>query len=232
MTSTLTVEDLTFEVRWSNRRKTVELSVERDGSLVILAPSGTADSLLKGYVRDKTFWIYTKLAQKEALQHPVTAKEYVTGEGFHYLGKTYRLLLVDKQDTPLKLEEGQFKLLRVEAERGRIHFIRWYTAHAQPWIRRRVERFAARVGAAPNGVEVRELGFRWGSCGKVGGLNFNWATILLPPSVVEYVIVHELVHLLEPNHTPEFWTRVERALPDYEKRKVWLAEHGAGYVQV
>jgi len=232
MTSTLTVEDLTFEVRWSNRRKTVELSVERDGSLVILAPSGTADSLLEGYVRDKTFWIYTKLAQKEALQHPVTAKEYVTGEGFHYLGKTYRLLLVDKQDTPLKLAEGQFKLLRVEAEQGRNHFICWYTAHAQPWIRRRVERFAPRVGAAPTGVEVRELGFRWGSCGKAGGLNFNWATILLPPSVVEYVIVHELVHLLEPNHTPEFWTRVERTMPDFEKRKAWLAEHGAGYVQL
>ena len=232
MTSTLTVEDLTFEVRWSSRRKTVELSVERDGSLVILAPSGTADSLLEGYIRDKTFWIYTKLAQKEALQHPVTAKEYVTGEGFHYLGKTYRLLLVHKQDTPLKLEEGQFKLLRVEAEQGRSHFIRWYAAHAQPWIRRRVKRFAPRVGAEPTGIEVRELGFRWGSCGKTGGLNFNWATILLPPSVVEYVIVHELVHLLEPNHTPEFWTRVERALPDYERRKVWLAAHGAGYVQL
>ena len=232
MTPSLIVEDLTFEVRWSSRRKTVELSVERDGSLVILAPSGTADSVLKGYVREKTFWIYTKLAEKEALRHPVTTKEFVTGEGFHYLGKTYRLLLVDEQEVPLKLEVGRFKFLRTEVERGRNHFIRWYTDHAQTWIQQRVKRFAPRVGAKPTGIEVRELGFRWGSCGKAGGLNFNWATILLPPSVVEYVIVHELVHLLEPNHTPEFWTRVERVLPDYEKRKVWLAEHGARYVQV
>ena len=230
MTLTLTVQDLTFEVRWSDQRKTVELSVKRDGSLVIRAPQGTDSSVLERFVRDKTFWLYTKLAEKEALQHPVTAKEFVTGEGFPYLGRSYRLLLVDEQAVPLKLEAGRFKMLRAEAGAGREHFIRWYMEHARPWIRRRVEQLAPRVGAEPTGIEVRELGFRWGSCGKAGGLNFNWATILLPPSVVEYVAVHELVHLLEPNHTPEFWTRVERAMPDHEARKQWLAEHGAGYV--
>jgi len=234
MTPMLTVNDLTFEVRWSSRRKTVELSVERDGSLVIRAPKGTADSVLEGFVRDKTFWLYTKLAEKEALQQPVAAKEFVSGEGFPYLGKNYRLLVVDEQESPLKLEAGRFKMLRSEAAagRGRDLFINWYMGHARPWIRRRVALLAPRFGAAPTSVEVRELGFRWGSCGKAGGLNFNWATILLPPSVVEYVVAHELVHLLEPNHTPEFWQRVERAMPDYEQRKVWLAEHGAGYVQL
>lgn len=79
-------------------------------------------------------------------------------------------------------------------------------------------------------VDVRDLGFRWGSCGKGGRLHFHWASILLPASVVEYVVLHELVHLLEPNHTPEFWLRVERALPDYEQRKGWLAEHGGEFV--
>ena len=232
MAPTLTVEDLTFEVRWSESRKTVELSVERDGSLVIRAPKGTDSSVLEGFVREKTFWLYTKLAQKEALRQPVAAKEFVSGEGFPYLGRSYRLLLVDEENASLKLEAGRFRLLRSEADagRGRDIFIRWYADHARPWIRRRVERLAPRVGAVPTSVEVRELGFRWGSCGKAGGLNFNWATILLPPSVVEYVAVHELVHLLEPNHTPEFWTRVERAMPDHEARKQWLAEHGAGCV--
>lgn len=232
MTPTLTVQDLTFEVRWSNRRKTVELSIERDGALVILAPKGTAQSVLENFVQEKSFWIYTKLAEKEVLQKPVVAKEFVTGEGFSYLGKNYRLLLTDRQNSPLKLSGGRFKLIRVVAiaGQGRSHFIRWYTEHARSWIRNRVKRFSPRVGASPTGIEVRELGFRWGSCGKAGGLNFNWATILLPPSIVEYVIVHELVHLHESNHTPEFWTRVERTMPDYEQRKGWLAEYGAGYV--
>ena len=89
-----------------------------------------------------------------------------------------------------------------------------------------MERYAARVGVQPGGMEVRDLGFRWGSCGKDGTVNLHWATILLPPSAVDYVIVHELSHLVEPNHTPEFWLRVERAMPDYGQRREWLARRG------
>ena len=91
-------------------------------------------------------------------------------------------------------------------------------------------KWATRIGVEPTGLEVRELGFRWGSCGKGGKVNFHWATILLPPSIVEYVLVHELVRLRETNHTPDFWLRVERALPDYEQRKAWLSEHGGQHV--
>jgi hypothetical protein len=91
----------------------------------------------------------------------------------------------------------------------------------------RVERQAGRLEVEPGGVEVRELGYRWGSCGKGGRLYFHWRSILLPPRIVEYVVVHELVHLREPHHTPAFWRAVERVLPDYAARKQWLAEHGA-----
>lgn len=69
----------------------------------------------------------------------------------------------------------------------------------------------------------------WGSCGKGGRLNFHWRSILLPPRIIEYVIVHELVHILEPNRTPAFWTRVERTMPDFAVRKQWLAEHAGRY---
>ena len=78
----------------------------------------------------------------------------------------------------------------------------------------------------PAGVRVQDLGYRWGSCGKGGWLYFHWKTILLPARIAEYVVVHEMAHLHEPHHTPEFWRRVERAMPDYEVRKIWLSEHG------
>jgi hypothetical protein len=80
------------------------------------------------------------------------------------------------------------------------------------------------------GIRVLDLGFRWGSCSPGGALNFHWATLLLPSSVVDYVVVHELVHLHESHHTPEFWRRVERAMPDYERRQKWLAKHGGSYL--
>ena len=129
--NTLTVEDLLFELRWSGRRHTVELTVERDGSLVLKAPEGIEESVIEDFVREKRMWLRTKLAEKDALAARVPRREYVSGEGFHYLGRNYRLLLVDEQKVPLKLEAGRFRLRRDEVDRGRRHFIRWYTDHAQ-----------------------------------------------------------------------------------------------------
>jgi hypothetical protein len=169
------------------------------------------------------------MSDLEVLRYPASTREYVNGEGFLYLGRSYRLTLVDGQDVPLRLDHGRFKLLRGEAERGRSHFVRWYMEHARPWLHRSLNRFAGCVGVDPTAVEVRDLGHRWGSCGKRGMVNFHWATILLPPTVAEYVVVHELVHLHEPHHTPGFWRRIERAMPDYEGRKRWLAERGASF---
>lgn len=229
-TRRLVVGDLAFEVRRSARRKTLEITVDRGGELIIASPPGVADDVLSEFVREKRFWVYTKLAEKAALQQPVGGKEFVSGEGFPYLGRSYRLLLVEEQELPLKLEAGRFQLVRDQAAEGREHFIRWYTSHAGPWLRKRVAGWAARMGVTAKAVEVRDLGFRWGSCGQAGGVNFHWATILLPASIVDYVVVHELAHLVEPNHTPEFWQRVARVLADYEQRKAWLAEHGGRHV--
>jgi predicted metal-dependent hydrolase len=226
MNEVLAVEDLTFEVRRSARRRTLEIIVDRGGELVIAAPDGLDTAVMTDFVREKRFWLYQKLAEKEALRPPAPAKEYVDGEGFAYLGRSYRLSLVEAQDRLLALERGRFRLVRAEAPRGREHFVRWYAEHALPWLRRRVAAWAPRLGVSPAGVEVRDLGYRWGSCGAAGTLNFHWATILLPPAVVEYVVVHELAHLHERHHTPDFWLRVERAMPDYERRKTWLAQNG------
>ena len=228
--NTLTVEDLLFELRWSGRRRTVELTVERDGSLVLKAPEGTGETVLEDFVREKRMWLYGKLAEKDAFAAEVPQREYVSGEGFHYLGRSYRLLIVDEQTAPLKLVAGRFRLRRDDIQRGREEFIRWYTDHARTWLRRRMGPWAERMGVEPTAFEVRDLGYRWGSCGQAGSVNFHWQTILLPASVVDYVVVHELAHLIELNHTPQFWACVSRALPEYERRKEWLAENGARYV--
>ena len=228
----LTVDDLTFQVRRSSRRKTLEIVVDRGGELIINAPCGVAHAPMEDFVREKKFWLYSKLAEKAARNRHVPVREFVSGEGFHYLGRSYRLLLVDEQDVPLKLTAGRFCLLRSEVSQGREHFVRWYTEHAHAWLRRRVKGWTSRMGVLPRGIEVRDLGFRWGSCGMAGTVNFHWGAILLPTSIVDYVIVHELAHLIESNHTPEFWLRVERAMPDYQERKAWLAERGAGFVGV
>lgn len=224
--SLLQVDDLALALRRSSRRKTMQITVERDGQLLLMAPPEVDDEQLRQFVLEKRFWIYSRLAEKERLQQAVSAKEFVDGEGFPYLGRSYRLKLVEEQDAPLKLAGGRFCLLRSELPQAREHFIRWYSAHGKAWLGQRAANYQNRMAVSPGGVKVQDLGYRWGSCGKGDWLYFHWKTILLPAPIAEYVLVHELAHLHEPHHTPEFWVRVERAMPDYATRKDWLAELG------
>ena len=224
--SVLQVDELTFEVRRSNRRKTLEITVDRGGELRLAAPDGVDDQALREFVEQKRYWIYKKLAEKAQLQRAVPRKEFVDGEGFLYLGRSYRLKLVDEQPEPLKLMSGRFRLRRDLAEDGRNQFVRWYMGRGREWLWGKVREHAPRLEVCPPGVRVQELGYRWGSCGRGGWLYFHWKTMLLPRTIAEYAVVHELVHLHTPHHTPEFWRRLERAMPDYERRKQWLAQHG------
>jgi predicted metal-dependent hydrolase len=136
------------------------------------------------------------------------------------------LKLVARQDVPLRLIRGRFCLNREALPEARDHFISWYGEHAKAWLLGCVNENRHRMHVKPAGVNVQDLGYRWGSCGKGDRLYFHWKSILLPPRIAEYVVVHEMAHLHERHHTPAFWRRVERAMPDYEQRKAWLAEHG------
>lgn len=222
----LQVDELEFEVRLSDRRKTLQVTVDRGGELVLAAPTGVDATKLRDFVRSKRYWIYKKLAEKEQLQRPIPRKEYVDGEGFLYLGRSYRLKLVDDQKEPLKMANGRFLLRRDLADQGRKHFIRWYSRRGRDWLTAKVNEYCLRMEVDPAGVKVQDLGYRWGSCGKGNWLYFNWKTMLLPRTIAEYIVVHELVHLRHPHHTARFWLQLECFLPDYETRKLWLARNG------
>lgn len=232
MIATLTVDDLQFAVRWSDQRRTLGLTIERDGRLVVSAPIGCSSAVLESFVREKRFWLFTKLSEKQALREEIRPREFVGGEGFPYLGRSYRLRLVEDLDVPVKLEHGRFLLRSRDAVDGRAVLVKWYSARAKRWLEERITRFTPRVGKQPSSLGVRDLGFRWGSCGRDGQLSFHWATILLPPALIDYVIVHELAHLLEAKHTPRFWSAVERAMTDYEARRTRLAELGHAYASL
>jgi predicted metal-dependent hydrolase len=186
---------------------------------------------LEKVVRDKRLWIYSKLLKKESLNPPTAVKEYVSGEGFFYLGRSYRLKLVDgvNRQPPLRLYQSRFELQREAQARGREEFIRWYCDRLRPILDTQIAALVKRVGASPRSVQVRELGYRWGSCGHKGDLYFHWRVAMLPRTMIEYVVVHELVHLIEPHHTTVFWDRVERVVGDWCDRKQWLAQNGASY---
>ena len=206
--STLVVGDLTLDIAPPGDRKTIEIVVERDASLVLKAPPGVTAERATRLVIDKRPWIYRKLAEKDALVGPPITKWFVEGEGFVYLGRSYRLSLTGGDGTAgVRLERGRFHLPAAEVGRGAAAMRRWYTDIGGQWLRRRVRPWAARLGDDTVTVEVRDLGYRWGSARPADGpqrINIHRAALRVPPSLIDYVLVPELAHLHETNHTPEF----------------------------
>src|SRR5258708_9572375 len=225
----MTIGDLDFAVRESDHRRTVGITGDRDGSVLLHAPTGIGRDALAAWAWSKRGWVFRKLAEKDLLLSASPAKEFVTGEGFDYLGRHYRLRLTD--DPPgasVKLERGRLRMPRAlaEADDGAAAVIRWYRQRALAWLPRRMSRWAQGVGLRPGELDVRDLGYRWGSLGKNDRLNIHWAAMQLPGSLLDYVIVHELAHIGQPRHTPAFWATVERALPDYDQRLTRLPTTG------
>lgn len=223
----LVLGDLRFRVRWSTRRKTMGLTVERDGSLTLAAPPHCPTARLIKFAKSKTYWVYTQIARRDLLRRPHDEKSFISGEGFSYLGRTYRLLLVDDDEgEPLRLRGGRLELHRSRSQEGAALLRRWYVRLGQVWLRTRVQRLAGHAGVDAPPVQVQDLGYRWGSCGRNGRLYLNWQVMTLPPSLVDYVIAHELVHLKEPHHTPRFWRQMSMMMPDYSHRRDLLAKTG------
>ncbi len=216
-----------------SRRSTADIIIERDGSIVVRAPEWADDEKISGIVASKHYWIYRALAEWRDLNATRVLREYKSGEGFLYLGRAYRLLLVHGQEEPLCLRNGRFALRRDLAETGgpervRAAFRDYYVARGLERIRERVAYFAPKVGVTPKAVGVRDLGNRWASCSASGRLAFHWRCMMAPQTIVDYIVVHELCHLHERDHTFAFWNEIDKLLPDHRERKEWLRRNGAG----
>ena len=227
---TLVVGDLVLQVAPPSERKTIEIVVERDASLTLKAPPNATVERARQFVTAKRSWVYRKLADKDALTGPPVTKQFVEGEGFAYLGRNYRLTLTtDPEVTGVRLEAGRFRLPTAQAHQGAALMRRWYTETGGQWLRRRIQPWAARLGEQQVEAEVRDLGYRWGSARPTEGpqhINIHWATLQLPPSLIDYVLVHELAHLHETNHTLSFWSTVARLMPTHETPRATLAIAG------
>jgi predicted metal-dependent hydrolase len=230
MSETLEVGGLTFEVRRSLRRKTLGLTVDRGGELRLHAPENTPEQELARWTRSKLLWVHRALARKEALAPKVRAPEFVSGENFSYLGQNYRLKLVRDAAEPLCFDGNHFLLAEDARGEAEAHFRRWYVRTGRSWLSERTTVLGRKTGTDASRIEVRDLGFHWGSCGKNGVLFFNWRLLQLPVRLIDYIIVHELVHLQELHHSPEFWQAIDRALPRWRQLKDALRSDGARFL--
>jgi predicted metal-dependent hydrolase len=221
----IAVGDLVFTIAPMTDRKTLEITVDRDASLVLRAPAEATRERVERFIQSKRSWVYRKLAEKDALVGPPVVKQFVDGEGFAYLGRSYRLKIEDAVEG-VRLERGRFRMSSETASSGDEAMRRWYARTGERWLSRRVEPWANRMGTAGIGVAVRDLGYRWGSTKGESYINIHWATLQLAPSLIDYVIVHELAHLKELNHNDRYWAAVARGMPDFERRRAELLAAG------
>jgi hypothetical protein len=226
------VRDIAYQLLPGANRQTIDIVIERDGLISVRAPLRMTPEQVDETVLSKRMWIYRSLAEWRDLNATRVAREWVNGESFLYLGNRYRLQLVNEQDEPLKLKDGRFQLLRSIIESGgkeAAHqaFENFYRDKGLSRLTRRVRHFAGKVGVPPGMVFIKDIGYRWASCLKSGDLHFHWKCLMAPPTIIDYIVVHELCHLHHRDHSAAFWNEVDKVLPDYRDRKEWLRIRGA-----
>jgi predicted metal-dependent hydrolase len=226
-----TLDDISYDVVRSPR-KTADIVIEPDGRVLVRAPETTPDERIEDIIESKRLWIYKNLAEWRDLNATRVLREYRNGEGFLYLGRSYRLLLVADQAEPLLLRNGRFCLRRDIVDRGEIPaakaaFRDYFVARGMEKITQRVQYFAPKVGVCPAKTDVRELGRRWASCSPNGNLAFHWMCMMAPQRIIDYIVVHELCHMHHLDHSDAFWNEVDKVMPDYYERKEWLRKNGA-----
>lgn len=219
------------EVIRTNRRKTASVKIV-DGLVQVIVPKRLSKQRIEDLINKRRAWIMDKL-RIHANRPPVTPKEYVNGECFPYLGKNYKLKLVMADFIGAKLKDGYLTVgmnSTVPASKTKQHvkdlITAWYIERAKERLEEKTNRYAKVLGLEPNSINVKEYKSRWGSCSTKGDISYNWKIILAPHNIADYVVVHELCHMLEHNHSPKFWKHVERTVADYKERKLWLRQNG------
>lgn len=229
------IDGQSVEVVRTNRKKTASIKVE-DGKIQVFIPKRYPDKKLQELIDNKTPWIREKLRIQSEVP-PTKPKEYVSGESFTYLGRNYRLKLTQDLTFKVKLRGGQLVLgvdqnlpgdQREDFIRGQL--VRWYQEHAEQRLKDKTSRYSKVLGVKPKSVTLKDYKSRWGSCSSNGDISYNWKIIIAPHRIIDYVVVHELCHMHQHNHSPAFWKLVERVFSDYKESRQWLKVNGVNLV--
>jgi len=221
-----TYKDIEYNLAKSDR-KTASIYIERDGTISVLAPEQWAQDQIETVLERKRPWIYRSLAEWEDLNATRITREFVSGEGFLYLGRTYRLRMIEDQAKPLVLKNGYFYMRTDGLEKPYEIFKDFYRSKGQSKLKERVNYYQHKMGVGPGEVRVMELQNRWASCSDLHNLNFHWKCLMAPLRIIDYIVVHELAHLKHKNHTDAFWGEVDKVMHDFRERKEWLKQYGA-----
>ncbi|MBI5192601.1 MAG: M48 family metallopeptidase [Nitrospirae bacterium] len=208
-----------------SERKTISIIVERDRSVIVRAPLNTSKDVIAGEIEKRKRLLQKKIEHNQKYPYIKQTKEFVSGESLLYMGKNYKLFVIDEHIEGVMFD-SKFFISKDNQKQANELFKEWYINSATEIIVPKAVTIARQLGVTFNNINILDLKYRWGSCTPRDNIHLNWRLIKAPMTVIEYIIVHELTHLLVSNHTPEFWNRIAVQQPNYTKAKGWLREFG------
>ena len=207
-------------------RKTLEIGVEPDSSVTIVAPFAASQETIAAKVQKRASWIIEQQNYFEQFSPRMPEKRYMSGETHLYLGRQYRLKVIEAKQDSVKLLCGHI-VIQIRhpenCEEIRVLLNQWYRTKAREKFLERIEacaqRFSKPSSVMPTGITIRGMQKRWGSMSHTYRLLLNQRLIQAPTYLIDYVITHELCHIIEPYHNTRYFRILERAMHDWEKRK-------------
>lgn len=206
-------------------RKSIAIIVQPDGALLVRAPHRIPLSQIESLIAQKEAWIRRKKAEAASRHAQSRSPRFEDGALFPFLGCDFPLKIVSNPPAPFRFSNGFFldsSYLHAAASL----FTDWYRLQARDIITQRVHLLSSRHSFQAGQIRITSPRTRWGSCGAKGSLNFNWRLVMAPQLVIDYVVIHELVHLRQRNHSSAFWSEVGKLMPDYRQHQKWLKDHG------
>lgn len=212
-----------YDIRKSERASRSRIDVDLSGVTVVIPEGKNLEP--ENFLREKKDWVLDKQKEIENYWARIPEREFKEGETFPYLGKNYELIFTS--DDRFDIVEGQIIIPEEKVSDSSLKDVieELYREKAREKILEIIDEYQEEMNVDFNRIYIRNQKTKWASCSSKDNLSFNWRLMMAPEDVLEYVVVHELLHLEEPNHSDRFWSLMEDVMPDYRERRKWLKEN-------
>ncbi|OCA86027.1 zinc protease [Bacillus sp. FJAT-27225] len=230
MLHTFSGETIGFDVIYKNR-STIGIYIDLYGNIEVQAPKGTSDASVLLIIEDRWDLILQRAREIKERVAGSMEKEYGQGGQFLYLGKSYPILI--SQDADIEKDNALFEEDKLHVyvkeqndESVKQALKRFYYQQCKALIEKRVKFYQSEFKTKPRSIRITDNNTNWGTCDSTRRLTFNWKLSMAPLEVIDYVVVHEMCHMVHLNHDRSFWRLVGKIMPDYEQHERWLAVSG------
>ncbi len=218
-------EGFSVKIVRTERKKTIAFKVS-EGNASIVVPKNLPHQEIVSLVVKKQRWVKEKLDFQRTLPK-LNPRNFVAGESFYFLGKSYQLHIKKAGSSLLLFQDKSFiaYVRNPEVDNAKVIkslFKRWYQSRAEKILRDKTAVYAKAIGVKPGKITIKSFKSRWGSCSIKGDLQYNWRVVMAPEGIINYLVVHELCHILRHNHSPAYWQAVARFYPEYKESRAWL----------